>query len=122
TRQEKLDQLDHIEHLDANDQWSTVSAVNGEPFIPPSTDEEWTNMPLLADLFPWQQPGIKYNRMWPVAPSVKVLKRRWQVLLEDTNSEVRAEKFVTASTGRNIHTKVGNLDPIASLTPDADHP
>src|SRR5699024_7004070 len=90
-------------------------------FIPASTNNLWSSMPLLADVFPWQQPGIKYNRMWPVAPSVSVLKQRWKELLADSNSDVRAEKYVTAKTGRNIHTKVGDLPRLADLPEDAPH-
>jgi len=67
TRQEKFDQLDSIQRLEVSDGWATLKADNGENFIPASTNNLWSSMPLLADVFPWQQPGIKYNRMWPVA-------------------------------------------------------
>lgn len=121
TRQEKFDQLDSIQRLEVSDGWATLKADNGENFIPASTNNLWSSMPLLADVFPWQQPGIKYNRMWPVAPSVSVLKQRWKELLADSNSDVRAEKYVTAKTGRNIHTKVGDLPRLADLPEDAPH-
>lgn len=121
TRQEKFDQLDSIQRLEVSDGWATLKADNGENFIPASTNNLWSSMPLLADLFPWQQPGIKYNRMWPVAPSASVLKQRWKELLTDSNSDVRAEKYVTAKTGRNIHTQVGDLPRLADLPEDAPH-
>ena len=122
TRQEKFCLLDAINELDAGTDWSVVEASGGEPFIPPSTDELWAQCPLLTNLFPWQQPGIKYNRMWPVAPSAELLKRRWTKFLEDQDGDVRAERYVTGTSGRTIHTRVGDLPPLANLPTDAEHP
>ena len=119
TRQEKFDQLDEIDRLDVTENWSEVEAPNGEPFIPKIADELWTALPPLADLFPWQQPGIKYNRLWPVAPSRDVLKRRWAELLADESADARAEKYVGGHSGRGIHTKVGSLPPLAELPAEA---
>lgn len=121
TRQEKFSQLDQIKRLHADEGWTEISAPNGEKFTPETNDDQWQQFPLLADLFPWQQPGIKYNRMWPVAPSVEVLKRRWAELLADEDADTRAEKFVTAKSGRNIHTQVGDLQPLVGLPVDAPH-
>lgn len=118
-RREKFDQLDTISRLDLTDGWAEFRAPNGERFIPQSTDEKWSAMPLLADLFPWQQPGIKYNRLWPVAPSKEVLRRRWEEFLSDTSADVRSAKFVTGHSGRNIYTAVGSLPPLAGLRPEA---
>lgn len=120
TRQEKFNQLDTIDKLDEQDGWTRLNAPNGEPFVPASTDEQWLSYPALTNLFPWQQPGIKYNRMWPVSPSREVLKTRWRELLRDESPEVRAEKYVTATTGRTIHTEVGRLPTLASLS-STDH-
>lgn len=121
TRQEKFLQLDQIKRLQADDEWIEIAAPNGEKFIPETTHEQWQDFPLLADLFPWQQPGIKYNRIWPVAPSPEVLKNRWKELLSEIDGDSRAEKFVTAATGRTIHTQVSNLPILAELPVDADH-
>ncbi|QCU79750.1 hypothetical protein E7744_15480 (plasmid) [Citricoccus sp. SGAir0253] len=115
SRQEKFDQLDKIDRLDPTDGWTEFDAPNGERFIPVATDNQWSAMPSLVDLFPWQQPGIKYNRTWPVAPSRDVLKRRWTELLVDESADTRAEKFVDGHSGRDIHTKVGSLPPLAEL-------
>lgn len=122
TRQEKFGQLDQINRLHADDEWTVMSAPNGEKFIPETTNAQWQQFPLIADLFPWQQPGMMYNRMWPVAPSREVLKTRWKELLAEVDGESRAEKFVTAATGRTIHTQVSNLPPLADLPAEADHP
>lgn len=120
TRQEKFLQLDEIKRLRADDGWSRVTAPNGEKFIPETTSELWQQLPLLADLFPWQQPGIMYNRAWPVAPSPEVLEERWKFLLEDTDAHSRAERYVTGNSGRNIYTKVRSLEPLADLPVDAE--
>jgi len=121
TRQEKFDQLDSIGHLEPMNGWTQLRVKNGEPFVPASADEQWIGYPALTDLFPWQQPGIKYNRMWPVAPSRRVLQQRWVELLADSDASIRAEKFVTPASGRNIHTAVGSLPPLAKLPADAGH-
>src|SRR5699024_1318351 len=122
TRQDKLDQLDTITRLSPDDGWIKLAADHGEPFVPGDTDPVWTGYAALTDLFPWQQPGIKFNRLWPAAPSPDVLKRRWSELLSEKDPASRATKFDTASTGRNIHTRVGRSVPLADLPPDADHP
>lgn len=117
TRKEKFAELDALQRLDPSDNWDQIDAAHGEPFIPVGNDKLWSSFPLLADLFPWQQPGIKYNRLWPVAPSKGTLQRRWKELLRSSQSDERAEKFVTSKTGRNIYTKVSGLEPLASLDP-----
>ncbi|WP_311389213.1 type ISP restriction/modification enzyme [Corynebacterium haemomassiliense] len=121
TRQEKLLQLDRVKRLHAADGWTEIASPNGEKFIPDSTNKQWERFPLLADLFPWQQPGMMYNRMWPVAPSPQVLKKRWRYLLEDIDAGVRTERYVAGKSGRNIYTKVGSLDPLVKLSADAEH-
>ncbi|MCT2035089.1 type ISP restriction/modification enzyme [Dietzia cinnamea] len=121
TRQDKLDQLDTITRLSPDDGWVKLAADHGEPFVPGDTDPVWTGYAALADLFPWQQPGIKYNRAWPVAPSPDVLKRRWAELLSDPDEDLRAERYVTGDSGRNIYTRVGTLPPIAELPAGFQH-
>src|SRR5699024_7718103 len=119
TRQEKFDQLDSIQRLEVSDGWATLKADNGENFIPASTNNLWSSMPLQAHVVLGLQQGIKYNRMWPVAQSVSVLKQRCKELLADSHSVVRSEKYVTPKTGRIIHTKVGDLPRLADLPEDA---
>ncbi len=50
-----------------------LDAPNGwmEPLRPRTGNSSWFEMPSLADLFPWQQPGCKFGRTWPIAPSQK---------------------------------------------------
>lgn len=49
-----------------------------DPMLPPTGDADWEDMPLLTDLFPWQQPGCKFGRTWPIAPSRDLLEARWR--------------------------------------------
>lgn len=121
TRKDKLAHLDQIERLNSSDDWTKIDAPNGENFIPDPTSKRWNEFPLLADIFPWQQPGIKYNRLWPVAPSPELLKERWLRFTEDPDPATRADRFVTAKSGRNIYTKVGRLKPLAELPVGAEH-
>jgi len=121
TRAEKFAELDKINRLSIEDDWISLDAPNGESFIPQISDPLWLKSHLLVDLFPWQQPGIKYNRMWPVSPSIEVLEKRWTELLSSEDADQRAEKFVTAKTGRNIHTQAADLPVIADLPCNAKH-
>lgn len=120
-RSEKFAALDGISRLDPKGDWTLIEAPNGEPFIPQTDHEQWPLFPLLADIFPLQQPGIKYNRMWPVAPSREVLTSRWKELIRSEDNLERAEKYVTASTGRTIYSKVAQLPTLAELPKDAEH-
>ena len=44
-----------------------------DPFVPQTGGAAWTDMPLITDLFPWQQPGCKFGRTWPISPSPELL-------------------------------------------------
>lgn len=120
TAAEKLEHLVDVQPpTDTSDTWHILDADLGMPLVPTNQTAAWTQMPLLTDLFPWQQPGCKYNRTWPIAPSEKVLQKRWTALLEATDSAERAARFVTASSGRNIHTKVTGLSRLSDLLPNS---
>ncbi|WP_199244604.1 type ISP restriction/modification enzyme [Micrococcus luteus] len=122
TRAEKFAALDAVARLDPSDAlWERLPGGAGDPLAPASGGEDWAAMPALADLFPWQQPGIQFSRAWPVAPDPDTLRRRWQELLRETDAEVRAHKYVTSRWGRNIHTVVQGMDPISALAPSASH-
>lgn len=83
-------------------------------FVPSTGDSHWDEMPLITNLFPWQQPGCKFNRTWPIAPSKDLLEKRWDRFRKAAPSE-RPELFVTASSGRNITTKVAGLPKLADV-------
>jgi hypothetical protein len=86
-----------------------------DPLMPPTGDAAWEDMPLLTDLFPWQQPGCKFGRTWPIAPSREILERRWD-RFASSSSEERPTLFKTASSGRNIETRVNGLARLADIT------
>jgi len=118
TRSDKLQALNAVQPpLEQSTEWDQLSeAVDfGEPFVPGATDADWLSMPLLTDLFPWQQAGAKLGRAWPIAPDPDVLNRRWARLVGTSDLQERAALFVTGSSGRNIHTKVNGMQALAAL-------
>jgi hypothetical protein len=122
TRSEKLEAVDLVQAPVADDpDWTVVAGSDGDPLAPPAGGAAWTSMPALTDLFCWQQPGMMYNRTWPVAPDQQTLGKRWTELLAEPDVDARASKYATGSSGRNVHTDVGGLPSLASLAPDAAH-
>jgi hypothetical protein len=120
---EKLSQLKEVPAplaLDA-DSWTELDVGVDEPLVPPSGDGAWESMPALTDLFPWQQPGVNFGRSWATSPSRAVLEARWRELMRRTDAQSRAEAFVTAKSGRNIHTQVRGLPRLSELPADAPH-
>jgi hypothetical protein len=100
--------------------WAEVNADEDAALIPETGDGMWRAVPLLSDLFPWQQPGVNWARAWAVSPSQRTLEARWQALLARQGAE-REAAFVTARTGRNVHTKAAGLPKIAELAAGAPH-
>ena len=98
--------------------WEVLDLSFGAPFAPVTGDEVWDLLPALTDLFPWQQPGAMYNRAWPISPSPSALRSRWAELLAAPTSDERAERFVTASSGRSITTRVRGMRPLVELSAD----
>lgn len=82
--------------------------------VPHTGDAAWNDMPALADLFPWQQPGCKYGRTWPIATTKGTLEERWSQFVAAPLDEKPA-LFVTAKTGRNITTRVPGYAPLNTL-------
>lgn len=122
TANEKLTALSEV-HAPSQqpEEWHSLDVARHASLLPVAGDEVWANYPALTDLFPWQQPGAMFNRAWPIAPSPTVLQRRWRALLSKTDASERAELFVTAASGRTIHTKVAKLRPLSQLPSDVRH-
>ena len=79
TRDEKLAQLNSIRSF--NDlQWVECSDDWQAAFVPVGVGAFFT-WPLLSDLFPWQVPGIKFHRTWPIGETAEVLQERWRALV-----------------------------------------
>jgi len=49
--------------------------------LTPEQGADWLSMPALADLLPWQTPGIKPNRTWVYSPDRATLTERWVTLV-----------------------------------------
>jgi hypothetical protein len=118
SRAQKLGVLETAEDLD----WQAVPSGWHDQFVPLSSGGEWDCYPALVDLFPWQQPGCKFNRTWPIAPDRETLERRWVDFVGTDDLSERELKFVTAPTGRNIHTKVADLLRLRDLNVTEPHP
>jgi hypothetical protein len=120
TREEKLATL---RTLDVMPTQAWVDAPEGwfDPFVPTTGGAEWTAFPALIDLFPWQQPGCKVNRTWPIAPDVDTLEARWTRFMSTKSASDRAKCFVTPTTGRNIRTTVAPLARLADIPVGAPH-
>jgi hypothetical protein len=86
-----------------------------EVFAPATGETSWLEYPLLTDLFPWQLPGCKWNRTWPVGTTSSILARRWDRLLHSDDRADRANCYKESKTGRGIDSNVGNLKAISSL-------
>jgi len=96
-----------------------------EPLLPKSVGA-FATWPLLTDLFPWQQPGVKVGRTWPIAADSEVLEHRWQHLATSQGS-ARRELFKDSPTGRKVANTPQTLPPearrlgsIATLDPTAE--
>lgn len=98
-------------------EWADAPTDDVAPFLPVTSDAAWADMPALADLFPWQQPGCKFGRTWPIAPSKELLKVRWATFAS-ANVADRPGLFVTGTSGRNITTRVGDLRRLADVSAD----
>lgn len=103
-----------LEWQDASNDWLA-------PFKPATGAASWGEFPALTDLFPWQQPGCKFGRTWPIAPDQETLRLRWRALAS-AKPPLKPALFATASTGRTVSTKVGGLPTIAESTAQTPEP
>ena len=102
-------------------EWTEAPSDWLAPFTPPTGGTEWNAMPLLTDIFPWQQPGCKFGRTWPIAPTRELLERRWN-RFASAPAEEKPDLFVTAKTGRTIATKVEGAEPLADTAANTPAP
>ena len=122
TSEAKLEALREVANAENPLNWQWDSAPSGwlDHMVPPTLDATWSDLPLVSDLFPWQQPGCKWDRTWPAAPTEDLLKARWNRFVA-SDAQERPDLFYTASSGRNIHTSVAGMTKLADLTPGAGH-
>ena len=119
TRVEKLAALDTIHDFSGID-WQTCPEGWQARFRPEGKGI-YIDWPLLTDLMPWQQSGVKAGRTWVIAPSKETLDERWHSLLQ-AEGEDRRLLFKDSPTGRKVHESSGDLPPIIGLTNNSPSP
>jgi len=125
TRRQKLRQLSEIKDFNSL-QWRECPSDWHAPFLPTCTSD-YTQMPRLVDLMPWQHPGVQLKRTWPIAPDEDTLRRRWNALLA-LNANARKQAF-RETRDRKVNSMVKDLlnsaqklPTIASLASGAPTP
>lgn len=108
TREEKLEWLAGAQASTEGD-WVELPRAWHVPLEPLVGSAAWPAFPALTDLFPWQQPGCKFGRTWPIAPGVQTLDERWERFVAASDPQVRLTHFVPSSSGRTIFTNVAGL-------------
>ena len=80
TTAQKLARLDEIKSL-SDVVWLDCPKDWQAPFLPRTGNAIYWTMPLLTNLFPWQLPGVKWHRTWPIAETEDLLRARWSELM-----------------------------------------
>lgn len=111
TRAEKLTRLECLRSLH-DLAFSDCSADWAAPFRPAGRGA-FFDWPLLIDLMPWQQSGVKAGRTWVIAPDVDTLSRRYKRLIS-SDRDRRGEMFKDSPTGRKAADSGGTCTPKAS--------
>jgi type I restriction-modification system DNA methylase subunit len=121
TRAKKLDALTELAAGKTKLDVADASTAWHAPLVPVTGGADWASYPELTDLLPWQQPGSMVSRTWPVAPTVELLKQRWESFVSTNVPGERLKYFAPSRTGRTITTKVPGMTPLAELQQGAPH-
>ena len=108
TRENKLAALESIDRV-STVTWQDCPADWQAPFRP-AGQGAYFGWPLLTDLMPWQQSGVKAGRTWVISPEQETLRARWDALLEASAHE-RQGLFKNSPTGRKAEDSVMQLPP-----------
>ena len=108
TRSEKLATLDSIRQF-SDVEWCDCSQDWMSPFRP-QIQSRYRRFPLLTDLMPWQQSGVKAGRTWVISADDETLTRRWDVLMR-ANDHDREQLFKNSPTGRKVQESAIQLPP-----------
>jgi len=114
TRAMKLERLAAIERF-SDLSWSPGFAEWDAPLLA-EREGNYFSWPLLTDIFPWQQSGIKIGRTWPAAPNGGVLKQRWDTLMA-ADPKHRTDLFKDSPTGRRASSGAPSLPPEKGRVP-----
>ena len=108
TADEKLARLDQVRGFE-DLKWQRCLEGWHEPLLPTGSGDYYA-WPLLADVFPWQQSGIKLGRTWPIGPSAETLELRWHAFLDSDGAE-RRRLFKDSPTGRKLDSSARRVVP-----------
>ena len=114
TRDEKLAELDAISGF-STVAWQDCPADWQAPFRP-AGQGVYFGWPLLTDLMPWQQSGVKAGRTWVISPEQETLRECWRVLLQAHRDE-RGRLFKDSPTGRKVKDAATQLPPSDAKLP-----
>ena len=114
SEEQKLVALDSIASL-GDLGWRECSREWSAPFYPTGTGE-FSDWPTVTDVFPWQQPGTKVGRTWPISPERQLLERRWRELAA-ADPQRRQVLFVDRPTGRKVIDSPPTLHPASGKPP-----
>jgi hypothetical protein len=103
-RTEKFAQLAALQL--GGDQWEPCPDDWRAPFLPAGS-ADWRAMPALDELLGWSGSGTMPGRTWPIGPSVDVLKRRWERLIEAPEVQ-KPELLAEHKTDRTVHTRLSD--------------
>lgn len=111
SRDEKLAELGSVRSFNDLD-WQECSTEWTAPLVPAGRGD-FSSWPLLIDLFPWQTPGVKVGRTWPIATTTDNARKRWQELAASSPDQ-RHRLFPDRRFGRKTTT-----DVVAAMPPAA---
>lgn len=110
-REEKLAVLAGIRAFADIGDWRDVPADWAAPLVP-SSATAYDALPDVRDVFPWQTPGVKVGRAWPIGVSEDVLRRRWARFAAATKRD-KIALMPDRRFGRKTTTRVGQTVPPA---------
>jgi Type ISP C-terminal specificity domain len=113
-RDTKFAALNGITEL-ADLEWRDASTGWHDPFTP-RANQRWLDNPALTELFPFQTPGTKVGRTWPIAPTQETALELWRALTAAPATE-RPKLFVDPRYGRR---STDRLRPGAQPPPASD--
>jgi hypothetical protein len=120
TRDEKLKALDTVADFGSL-VWQDCPVDWHAPFRPAGAGA-YFDWPILTNLFPWQQGGVKAGRTWVIAPNTGVLEERWRALCHADKNK-RTALFKDSPTGHKTTDSPSQLPPRSGKsTPVADVP
>ena len=124
TEQEKLEALKAVQSHGSL-AWASCSQEWEAPFV--HVDESaYASWPQITTIFPWQHPGAKWHRTWPIGPTEQVLTKRWRELLAHSGQE-RRSRFRESlhrkpdAAYQSLHNSAEKDAPILNLPNDAPH-